>query len=427
MTINPENMDMDQLFAWFSDRVKALSQLIVMVGDFGEDLDDENTILFQDGERRKRERAFLNALGSHRQDLFELKAVVANLAPPVHRARLAKGTLKQIGQPQVPVGVGTDCGNAVGEKLKKLQNIRYLADASEVEEGAALILRTLKEADDHSLTFVLISGLTDIAAILREHSDLVKQKLRSVAIMGGVTLVSGTDEVFINPEGFFEPDSAANNAFDMESAKFVYCRFQELAVPMVILTRFAAGACQVPRSFYDDLAATGHPVGVKLRRSQQVSIESLWKRANLPADDLAREKLPARCDKTWFCNTFLAGKGQDRNGEDSIWDLVVSFNLYDPMTMVAAVPELRKQFFDPTVVKVCETEHLIIGVSKIKHSVTDSKGLSEYMTNRCLESLHCSFKEAHRCGRFGASSTFSLLVKWCRCVKALLKSRRYRF
>ncbi len=65
------------------------------------------------------------------------------------------------------------------------------------------------------------------------------------------------------------------------------------------------------------------------------------------------------------------------------------------MTLVAAVPELRKQFFDPTVVKVGETEHLIIGVSKAKHSIKDAEGLAEYMITRCLESLQISFTELH--------------------------------
>ncbi|MBX9670106.1 MAG: nucleoside hydrolase [Candidatus Obscuribacterales bacterium] len=392
-TPTPENMDLEQLFQWFTDRVTALRQRLVVIGDFGEDLDDEDTLLLHDGERRKRELGFLNTHGSRRQDLFELKAVVANLAPPLERARLAKGTLKSIGQGQVPVGVGTDCGNAVGEKLKKLQGIPYMADSSEVEEAAPLLLRTLQEADDKSLTLVLISGLTDIAAVLREHAALVKAKVRSVAIMGGVTVVKNTDHVFINDEGYFEPDDAANNKFDMESAKFVYRRFQELQIPLVILTRFAAGACQVPRSFYDKLAATGHPVGVKLLKAQQDSIESLWKRANMTADDPHREKLPARCDKTWFCDTFLAGAGLDRTSNDTIWDLVVSFNLYDPMTLIAAIPELRKKFFDPTEVAVHGTVHLIIGVTKVKHSVRDAERLAAYMTARCLESLTLSKAE----------------------------------
>ena len=363
----------------------------VIVGDFGKDLDDEDTVVFQDGERRARNMAFVNTEGGRRQDLFELAAVVANLAPPVQRARLAKGTLRQLGQPGVPVGIGTDCGNSPNGHDHEFVNIPYMADEADLEDGAALLVRTLEAADDKSITMVLISGLTDVAGLLRTHADLVRAKVSTVAIMGGVK-ISG-DAVFVNDEGYMEPDTAANNAFDMESAKYVYRKLQEIGVPLVILTREAAYACKVPRKFYDDLADTGHPVGIKLRDSQKGSIESLWRRANLPAEHPDRGTLPARCDKEWFCNTFCKGQGKDRTGDDSIWDLVQSFNLYDPMTLIAAVPELRDRFYDPVVVKVCETEHLIIGVSKTLHGVKDAAALADYMVQRCIDSLSQSVKE----------------------------------
>lgn len=394
-TIAPVLQDLDfaQQLTWLAEQLKAMHRQLIVIGDFGEDLDDEVTTLLIDGERRRRELLFLNTMGSRRQNLFELRAVVANLAPPALRARLAKGTLKALNQPKVPVGVGTDCGNAVGEKEKKLTGISYMATADEVEPGEPLIVRALTEAEDGSITLVLISGLTDIANVLRNHSDLVKQKVHSVAIMGGINVVKGTNDVLLDESGFMTPDDAANNKFDMESAKYTYRRFQELGIPLTILTRFASGACQVPRSFYDDLAATGHPVGIKLRNSQKVSIQALWYRANLPADDERREKLPARCDKTWFCNTFCAGKGLERTGDDEIWDLIVGFNLYDPMTLVAAIPDLRKKFFDPVVVTVNGVEHLIIGVTKDKHGVKAVSELREYMVQRCIESLTASIKE----------------------------------
>lgn len=394
-TISPDLQDLDfeQQLAWLSTQLKAMNRQLIVIGDFGEDLDDEVTTLLIDGERRRRELLFLNTMGSRRQNLFELRAVVANLAPPAERARLAKGTLKALNQPTVPVGVGTDCGNAVGEKGKKLTGISYMATADEVEPGEPLLVRALTEAEDGSITLVLISGLTDIASVLRNHSDLVKQKVHSVAIMGGINVVKGTDDVLLDEQGFMTPDDAANNKFDMESAKYTYRRFQELGIPLVILTRFASGACQVPRSFYDDLAATGHPVGIKLRNSQKLSIQALWYRANLPADDEKREKLPARCDKTWFCNTFCAGKGLDRTGDDEIWDLIVGFNLYDPMTLVAAIPDLRRKFFEPVTVTVQGVEHLVIGVSKDKHGVKEVQALREYMVQRCIESLTQSYKE----------------------------------
>lgn len=363
----------------------------LIVGDFGKDLDDEDTVVFQDGERRLRDMAFVNTDGSRRQDIFELAAVVANLAPPLQRARLAKGTLRQLGQPNVPVGIGTDCGNSPHGHDHEFVNIPYMADSADLENGAELLVRTLQEAEDNSITMVLISGLTDVAALLRDHADLVKTKVRVVAIMGGVK-VNG-DTVVLNAEGYMEPDTAANNAFDMECAVYSYRRFQELGVPLVILTREAAYACKVPRKFYDDLADTGHPVGIKLRDSQKGSIESLWKRAILPAGHADRGTLPARCDKEWFCNTFCKGQGKDRTSDDSIWDLVQSFNLYDPMTLIAAVPELRDKFYDPVKVKVGETEHLIIGVNKTLHGVKDPTALSDYMVQRCLDSLSQSVKE----------------------------------
>lgn len=363
----------------------------VVVGDFGKDLDDEDTVVFQDGERRHRDMAFVNTDGSRRQDLFELAAVVANLAPPVQRARLAKGTLRQLGQPNVPVGIGSDCGNRPDGHDHEFVNIPYMAEEAELENGAALLVRTLEEAEDNSITMVLISGLTDVAALLRTHADLVKQKTRVVAIMGGVK-VNG-EVVALDAEGFMEPDTAANNAFDMPSAVYAYRKFQELGIKLVILTREAAYACQVPRKFYDDLADTGHPVGIKLRDSQRGSIENLWKRTNMPAGDPERGTLPARCDKEWFCNKFLKGLGKDRTGTDSIWDLVAAFNLYDPMTLIAAVPELRERFYDPVVVRVGETEHLIIGVSEAVHGVKDAAALADYMVERCLSSLRTSAKE----------------------------------
>ncbi len=383
----------------FEKLLRSLSRRLLIVGDFGKDLDDEDTVLFLTGEQRHRRQTqmeFFSTPGSRKQDLFELKAVIANLAPPVKRAQLAKGTLKLLGQPHVPVGIGTDCKNSPHGHDHEFAKVTYMADESELEDGRELLVRTLQSAEDGSITLVLISGMTDIAAILREHADLVKAKVESIAIMGGVEVEKETNKVVIDKDGFMVPDSAANNKFDMDSAIYTYRRIQELGIPMVILTRAAAYACKVPRSFYDELAATGHPVGIKLRDSQQGSIESLWQRACLPPGDEGRAKLPDRCDKVWFCNTFCGGEGKDRTGEDSIWDLIQSFNLYDPMTLIAAVPELRERFYDPTVVKVGETEHLIIGVCDAISGVKDPEALADYMLKRCLLSLTMSLEELPR-------------------------------
>ena len=92
-----------------------------------------------------------------------------------------------------------------------------------------------------------------------------------------------------------------------------------------MLSRLAAYQAPVPRKIYDDLATTGSLIGWRLRHAQRTSIEQLWVRAT--SEGAAHGGLPASCDRSWFCKTFLGGAGEDRTAADSIWDLVVSFNM----------------------------------------------------------------------------------------------------
>ena len=355
---------------------------LIMIGDFGKDMDDEDTLVLSDGINRHQ---VVSTHGSRRQELFEMLAVIANLAPAAQRGRLAKGTLRLLGRPDVPVGVGTDCGLRADGHEKEFEGVTYLAGTDDLEPGADLLVRSLESADDGSVILLLISGLTDAAALLREHDELVQSKVALVAIMGGVE--QKDNAVVKDDDGYMIPDSAANNKFDMDAAKYFYRRVQELCIPTTILTREAAYAAPVPRDLYDRMAATGHPVGVKLQRTQRHAIQDVWVRANMAADDPRRNKLPERCNKEWFCNTFCAGQGLDRNGDDDIWDLIQSFQLYDPMTLIAAVPELAERFFEPTIVTVNGVDHSVIGVSKAKNGVKDPAGLSTFMIECFITSL----------------------------------------
>ena len=148
---------------------------------------------------------------------------------------------------------------------------------------------------------------------------LFVQKTRSVTIMGGVEPFDPVDT-----EKLLVPDTAQNNVFDKEAAAYFYRRCQELRVPLIVVSRHAAYKCPMPRSIYDDMAKTNHPIGKRLRDSQQGSIEHLWSRAAAP-EGPGRLGLPMRCDKAWFCNTFCSGNGGDRTADDSIWDLIISF------------------------------------------------------------------------------------------------------
>ena len=155
---------------------------------------------------------------------------------------------------------------------------------------------------------------------MRAYEALFVAKTKTVTIMGGVMPF---DENADDNE-LLVPDTAHNNTFDTEASAFFYCHCQEIGVPLIIVSRHAAYKCPMPRSIYDDMAATDHPIGKRLRDTQRASIEGLWKRACAP-EGPDRVGLPARCDKAWFCSTFCSGNGAERDADDSVWDLVASF------------------------------------------------------------------------------------------------------
>jgi len=348
---------------------------LLVIMDPGRDQDDEDVLV---------------ALNRFiRLQILDVIGVVANLAPSTQRARLAKGSLNQLGQKTIPVGIGTSCNQKEDDGLDYQFAVSYLAETNEITDGKELILKTLREAKPKSVVLLLISGLTDAAAVLREHMHLFSTAVRRVAIMGGVAVKD--DVPVLDGSGRLIPDmTAQNNAFDKDAAEFLYRQLQDLGIPITTVSRHAAVACKVERSVYDDMAATGHPIGIRLLEAQKKAIEELWRRACLPAGDEKRLGLPDRCDKSWFTNTFCAGQGADRGAEDSIWNLVKTFNLYDPTTLVAAIPNLREHFFAPFVVEVHGVEQLVIGVSAKSHNVHDAPALATFLKDMLVESLKAS-------------------------------------
>ena len=154
-------------------------------------------------------------------------------------------------------------------------------------------------------------------------------------------------------------------------------------MPLIVVSRHAAYRCPMPRNIYDDMARTNHPIGNRLRDSQRASIEHLWKRAASP-EGPDRLGLPMRCDKPWFCATFCKGQGLERSADDSIWDLIVSFNMYDPMALLCAVDSTRC-YFKPTVKRVLGVDHLVVGTSK------DDAGVDDDMVEELRDFLYANF------------------------------------
>lgn len=324
-----------------------------------------------------------------RLELLNVMGVVANLAPNQNPAQRPQHHLDLLGQATIPAGIGTSLLQTEEDGLDYRFALSYLLETNQLEDGERLIYNTLSLARPKSIILLLLSGLTDAANVLRDHHYLFSKAVRRVVIMGGVEF-DGNKPV-LDMEGRLKPDlTAQNNLFDEKSARFLYKQLQDMQIPMSVITRHAATACKVPRAIYDQLAETGHPAGVRLRDAQKDAIQELWFRSNLPPGDARRFGLPDRCNRQWFLDTFTGGKGRRLKATTSIWRHVKTFNLYDPCTLVAAIPNLREQFFAPHVVETFGVEHLIIGVSEEHHNVVNPSQLSRFMQRMLIEQLKVS-------------------------------------
>ena len=225
---------------------------------------------------------------------------MATLTPARARARLLRGTLDTLGFETVPVAVGTDGGftkySSAGFEKTSSSYIAPDDDAFDSITGLDLLVRLYESAPANGLELLAIASLKDVALFIRSHEELFVMNTRTLTIMGGVLpFDDSTDE----GEHWLVPDTAHNNEFCRESAVFVYSRCQELGVRLIIVSREAAYSCPMPRSIYDDMANTNHPIGKRLRDTQRDSIEGLWKRACAP-EGPDRVGLPSRCDKDWY-------------------------------------------------------------------------------------------------------------------------------
>ena len=76
-------------------------------------------------------------------------------------------------------------------------------------DGSELLRQLVREAAPASLTFLMISAMTDLAELMRDEPELIHAKVRHLCVMGGLQK-SGADQ--------WEPDTAVNNNWDPAAA-----------------------------------------------------------------------------------------------------------------------------------------------------------------------------------------------------------------
>ena len=327
---------------------------------------------------------------------------MTTLAPSGARARLARGTLDELGLADVPVGKGTD-GGQQGD-VESMLGLPYMG-AVQTVSGQELMTRVLGGEPDGSVTLLVVASIRDAAYFLRDHEPLFLRKVREVVIMGGV--VDTPDGAAAHAP--LKPDSSHNNEFDPSAARFFYRRCQELGVRLLVLSRFVAYACSVPRGIYDEMAASGSPIGVHLQAVQAASIEKLWRRACSPPGSALRASLPTRCDKAWFCNTFCDGEGLELSPRSSVWSLVRSFNMYDPLALLLAVPRLRHLFdLEAREVRIKgsggrSVTHYLAGTSKSASGVADPEVMRDFLIDGLMDGIRSGLLARRPSGDEGPS------------------------
>jgi hypothetical protein len=357
-------------------RQKAVN--VVMMGEYGTDPDEVLSLILASWLARK---GYINLL-----------AVIGNHEHALMRAQNAKFVLNELALPYVPVGMG-ERGFGATSKDTETEPL-FLAPTYQIQRGRDLLRWTLEHAEDHSVVLVLNSGFTDAVWLWLDAPDLFRKKVQRVVIMGGVeTREDGLPRT--NSERMLVPSlgasGAANNCFDPGATLHLYDLLQRHGIPMVITTRYAAYGCMMPFRVYEELAHTNHVIGQRLNELQCAAIDGLWKRANAPEGSEERGSLPADRDRAWFVSRFCGGENPPIDGQGDIVPYMSAVALYDPMNLIAAVPELLERFYDPYTLVTGRgpivATHQVVGLTEAQHGVADEAVLRKFMLNGMVRAL----------------------------------------
>jgi len=367
---------------------------LIIFTDPGRDADDELMLVLASA---------VEALG-----LFNLKLVCTTRPPAVRRARLAKGVLEAVGLDRVPaIAMNNSSSPASSTSSVRAEFASSEPDTANSAEATMKLLRTYEEAQNSSLTLLILSNMTAAAAFIEQNEKIFQAKTANVCILGGVN-----DESLFDEEApYLLPDlKATNHKADPAAAAFIFSRCQKLQVSMVVLSSSATDVVCVPSFFYDELAALGHPVAVHLRESLHSSISSLWEKACMRLDerrDVTFELESSFCvpadeqyDRNWFANTFLGGTAMVDSLETSggIWQHVVSLPMARPLALLTAHHGALSHFFDVEAKLVSGVEHLVVGVgvggSEESSGVREAHQLRAFLMDAVRYSLLSSREQA---------------------------------
>ncbi|CAD0347085.1 hypothetical protein NCPPB940_32420 [Xanthomonas hortorum pv. taraxaci] len=149
--------------------------------------------------------------------LTDVAVTLGDASVREERARLAKGVFNRLHLPDVRVSRGQDypmSAKQAKDHAKFLQEGQGLrAESAEICDNSLQALQERLMQAPQGLSMVVIAGMTDAHALVDAHPALVRERVKSIAIMGGVEPARDAD-------GHVQPDARAyNNATDLDAAR----------------------------------------------------------------------------------------------------------------------------------------------------------------------------------------------------------------
>lgn len=282
----------------------------------------------------------------------EIIGLVTTHMIPDKRARIARAVMDNLGNYNVPIGVGSVYPIGKEDELLEnylkehtIDNVSYEGDGLiETFPTSESVIYNAIDAYGSDLSIAVLAPMTDLAKALEKDPDTFSQ-IGNLYIQGQTLVENG--QLVPNP-------AAYNLKEDLDAAEKVFALQDKINFTLV--GKFAAYEIPLMKSDFEQFAATNNPVGTYLKTHAEKGIECFAKRA----PDIFERVFGVSADQ---------------------WDTLEKLsNPYDAVTVMALTqPEL----FD--VEKV--GNHTLIGMTKENTGIKNPQLVKEQLMEKILKGL----------------------------------------
>lgn len=219
-----------------------------------------------------------------------------------------------------------------------LDKIMASSDLKKVKTDSESYLKEIFEkAEPKSLEVLAIAQVNDIQNFIEKHSELFCEKVRTVFIQAG----------FEEKENMPAHDDSYNLMCNIDAARKLFNFLLKEKIQTNFIHRSAVLEVQVGMNFYKNFNESGTLIGSHVYNAQQQFIRSMYK-GIFSGETLARQT------PEWFYKIFtdiddkeyekFKNAGLKSEIIDEVMSRVTKLNLYDPLTLLAAIDEYKPMF-----------------------------------------------------------------------------------